>query len=649
MGGEPIDESQLYDAYLDAAMQGEAENPSAYLRRHGVEDASLLDSLKAAQQLVDDGRLLEQETIADQRLGDYRLVKRLGKGGMGIVFLAEQVSLHRLVALKVIRPDMQASAHAKERFIREARAVARLRHPHIVTVFDFGEDRDMLYIAMELVPGKGLDDLLHDLEGRGPLPVEQVLRWLVPIVEAVHVAHEQGIIHRDIKPSNVIISKEGVPILLDFGLARESLSEQSTITMSFIGTPTYASPEQLIPGEGKLDRRTDIYSLGVMLYRCLSGQLPFDIKLSADSIEKFLANDAPPVRGLRPELSRELEAVVHKALAKDPDARYPDAAALAHDLRALLEHRPIASSRSTELRLADALERALPGCAIDEFLCPGSHGKIFRGRFPGQQGDVAIKLMDAWIAENAADKFLLEAERAARVDHPHVANVLACGHDGGCCYVVSQLHAGTDLQRLVEEQGPLPLEEALSLVRRVGLGLHAVHEADTLHRDVKPGNIYVDLDTEEVMLIDFGLSADLAHGQAVAQAQAGFGTPAVMAPEVCLGQTAGTASDQYALAVTLFFLLSGRFPFTDPSPLALLQMHIHQPPPPLPPHVPRQVSRAVGRALAKKPGGRFDDVLGFITALDAPPPPAGPPRERLLWLVLPGVLVLLAVAWWIWG
>ncbi len=626
-------------------MDGEVEEPSAYLNRHGIEDASLLQSLKAAQQLVVDGRVVEEEQIANQRLGDYRLVSKLGKGGMGIVFLAEQVSLHRLIALKVIRPDMQASANAKERFIREARAVARLRHPHIVTVFDFGEDRGMLYIAMELVPGRGLNDLLEEAEARGDrVGPEQILAWLVPIARAVHMAHEQGIIHRDIKPSNILISREGHPVLLDFGLARENLSEQSTITMSFIGTPAYASPEQLVPGDKKIDRRTDIYSLGVCLYRCLAGQLPFEIKLSAESIERFLRSEAPPLRSLRPDLTRELEHVVHRALAKEPEDRYANAGELADDMQALLERRPISDAASGELRWADALEKAVPGLCVRAFLGPGSHGKLFRGRFPGQAEPVLIKLMDSWVAERASERFLVEAAKAAQVEHPHIARVLNHGLAGECCFVVSELHQGRSLQELVEAQGPLPLEEALRLVRRIGLGLDAMHAAGVVHRDVKPAHIFVQLDDGDVMLMEPGLSAELSHGQESGQAQTGLGSPALMAPEVCLGRAAEAASDQYALAVTLCFLLTGHYPFSDPSPLALLQMHIHKRPPALPAAVaPRHVSRAVARALEKKPAARFPGVLAFVQALEAPASRQFPLAPQMGLLVL-AIFALAAVA-----
>ncbi len=349
--GADSPEDLLYEQYLDAALAGALESPEAFCARHGVASVALRERLAALHKLIDARRapsgrpgvpLAAEPGLPWPRLGEFRLLKRLSEGGMGVLYLAEQESLGRRVALKVIRPELAGSASAAERFRREAKAVARLRHPHIVAVHAFGEENGVLWCAMELVPGRSLAELLDEARAAGvPPKVADVLRWIESIARALEAAHEQGILHRDVKPSNIRVAPDGRALLVDFGLARDLGSDAPTLTHDFAGSPAYASPEQVENRHGSLDGRTDVYSLGVTLHECLTLVQPF----AADSVERvfhrILSEDPPRVGRLRPDVPRDLEVVTQRAIEKDAARRYASARHLADDLLAVLELRPI--------------------------------------------------------------------------------------------------------------------------------------------------------------------------------------------------------------------------------------------------------------------------------------------------------------------
>jgi len=256
---------------------------------------------------------------------------------MGNVYLAEQQGLGRIVALKVIRPELRGSREATARFEREAQAIARLRHPNLVTVYGAGVEQGVHFLAMELVPGRGLDDLL----ARDPPPWRRAVGWAAQLARALAYAHAQGIVHRDVKPANIRITPDDRPLLLDFGVAYDMGADRTALTRTFAGSPAYAAPEQIDPRGGTVDGRTDVYALGVTLYQCLTGDVPF----AADTVERVfartLADDPPPPRQSHRGLPRDLDVVVLKAMEKEPARRYAGAAELADDLEAVLQHRPI--------------------------------------------------------------------------------------------------------------------------------------------------------------------------------------------------------------------------------------------------------------------------------------------------------------------
>jgi serine/threonine protein kinase len=268
------------------------------------------------------------------RLGSYRVLKVLGAGGMGVVFLAEDPGLERRVALKAMLPALAASDSARLRFLREAKTAAAIEHDHIVPIFQVGEDHGVPFIAMPFLKGEPLD---ARLERDKALPISEILRIGREAAEGLAAAHEQGLVHRDIKPANLWLeAPRGRVKILDFGLARASTDNvQLTQQGAIIGTPAYMAPEQ---GSGQaLDGRCDLFSLGCVLYRLATGQLPFK---GADTVSTLLAvataNPPPPAK-LRPELPAALSSLVMQLLAKNPEERPQSAKAVAEALSGMGE------------------------------------------------------------------------------------------------------------------------------------------------------------------------------------------------------------------------------------------------------------------------------------------------------------------------
>jgi beta-lactam-binding protein with PASTA domain/predicted Ser/Thr protein kinase len=302
-----------------------------------------------------------ENTVVD---GRYRVLYQLGSGGMAEVFCAEDAHLGRRVALKVLNPRHAQDAQFVERFRREASAAAGLQHPHIVNVFDRGDHDGTYYIAMELLHGRQLKDLVAE---EGALPLERAIDLTIQVLEAAAFAHRGGIVHRDFKPQNVMVDEHGRVKVTDFGIARAGTSEM-TETGSILGTAQYLSPEQ---AQGRsVAEASDLYSIGVMLFEMLTGELPFTGDSAVAIAVKHLQEPPPSPRALRPDLPPALEAVVLRALAKDPAHRFADAeefAATLQKVRAGLENGALGASVLPPLPVLPPLvdEDGLPAEAVE--------------------------------------------------------------------------------------------------------------------------------------------------------------------------------------------------------------------------------------------------------------------------------------------
>ena len=272
-------------------------------------------------------------TLTGQRLGTYQLREKIGQGGMGAVYKARDLSLDRVAAVKVLPAALAADKVYVQRFVREARAIAKLSHRNLVHIYHVGQRDGLYYFAMEFVSGR---TLRQQLAATGPLGVEEFLRVAGQVLSALGRIHSVGVTHRDVKSANVIVEAEtGRAVLTDFGLAKEQESEPGapeglTAAGVVLGTPEYMSPEQ---AEGRpADARSDLYSFGIMAYEMLAGKVPFRAPSALAVLRKHVEEPPPPLAGLRPGLPPALEAAVTRLLAKKPEERHRSAAALAADL-----------------------------------------------------------------------------------------------------------------------------------------------------------------------------------------------------------------------------------------------------------------------------------------------------------------------------
>ena len=273
-------------------------------------------------------------------LGPYQLLEEIARGGMGVVYRAQQPGLNRDVAVKVILAGPFAGPTAIARFRTEAKAAARLRHPHIVTVHEFGEAGGHHWLSMDYVAGQTLAALTRE----GPLPARLAARHVRAVADAVAHAHRHGVIHRDLKPGNVIIDGDDEPRVTDFGLAKQLDQHDSpTLTGQALGTPGFAAPEQLSPKLGTVDARSDVYGLGALLYHLLTGRPPFLAGSLAETIEQTAHAEPAPPRALNPAVPRDLETICLKCLAKEPARRYATAHEVAQELARWLAGEPIAA------------------------------------------------------------------------------------------------------------------------------------------------------------------------------------------------------------------------------------------------------------------------------------------------------------------
>jgi tRNA A-37 threonylcarbamoyl transferase component Bud32 len=329
--GSPLDRQVLIDANPDLATDLES-----FFRNR--------DAIARISFSIADQRPFEAETVglsasgvADgtfvRYIGDYELLAEIARGGMGIVYKARQLSLNRIVALKMIRANRIASEEDITRFHAEAEAAANLDHPNITPIFEVGEHTGQPYFSMKLIEGTNLGESLSEFRG----DLHRAVTVLAKVARAVHHAHECGVLHRDLKPSNILLDARGEPFVTDFGLAKRLDNDSAlTTTGAVVGTPSYMAPEQAVGDASRLSPGVDIYGIGAILYELLTGRAPFRGETVAATLT-LVASELPvPPRFIDASVSRELEAICLKCLEKDPTSRYGTASDLADDLERFL-------------------------------------------------------------------------------------------------------------------------------------------------------------------------------------------------------------------------------------------------------------------------------------------------------------------------
>jgi serine/threonine-protein kinase len=632
-------------------------------------------------------------------LGKYRLGRRLGRGGMGVVYEAEDTLLKRRVAVKLLPDSAAADPETVQRFVREGRSVARLNHPHVVTIYEVDQRDGVYYLVMERIDGGSVQEMLR---ARGKLPWQEATRILIDACRGLAAAHAAGLIHRDLKPANLMCTRDGVVKLADFGLARPAQVSATGITVpgAVVGTLDFMSPEQC-RGE-QLDGRTDIYSLGATYFALLTGRPPYR---GDDTLEVMFAHCAQPIPDPctgDPDIPAGCAAVVQRALAKYPAERQASAAEMLHQLQALLPPddatligppplAPVAAegtqlppgsaeaaclARSgTFLPTAPAVAGSIPGYEIIRELGRGGMGVVYEARQAGLNRTVALKMILAGghAGETELARFRIEAEAIARLQHPHIVQIHEVGEwrAGGrgppLPYFSLEYCPCGSLERKLAGT-PLPPPEAAALVERLARAMHAAHQKGVLHRDLKPANVLLAEDGTP-KITDFGLAKELdpvnpegAWGNALTSTGAVLGTPSYMAPEQAQsqGQPLEPACDIYALGAILYECLTGRPPFKAATPLdTLLQVMQVDPvsPAQLNAKVPRDLETICLKCLRKEPPKRYataEDLANDLRCFQAGEPikarPVGKTERLLKWirrrptaagLIVTGTLLLL--------
>jgi tRNA A-37 threonylcarbamoyl transferase component Bud32 len=345
------------------------------------------------------------DLLEGRNLGKYRVLEPLGRGGMARVYRAYHPQLDRYVAIKVLRSDLVEEEEFLARFKREARAVAALRHPNIVQVFDFDVEGDIYYMVMELLQGDTLATRLNDYQAREEqMPWGEVVRVLLDILGGLAYAHGEGMVHRDVKPANVLLTRRGQAVLTDFGIAQIVGGTRYTVSGALMGTLSYMAPEQGL--EGRCDTRSDLYSLGIVFYETLLGEPPFDAETPLAILMKHVNDPLPLPRQIDPTIPLPLERVVLKALAKRPEDRFQSAEEMAGALR-----------RAAEEAGIDLPGRVSPPLSFTTAEAPSESVAVLSGSARG-------KVRDAEFAAEDTDASLgkrLAAEAAAQKAAPAAA------------------------------------------------------------------------------------------------------------------------------------------------------------------------------------------------------------------------------------
>jgi serine/threonine protein kinase len=556
-----------------------------------------------------------------RRIGKYKILEEIGRGGFAVVYKARDTELDRIVALKVLHPYWTADPDFVTRFRREARAAARLRHPHIVTVYEASEAEGQLYIAMEYLPGRTLGELL---EAERVLPLERALPILEQIADALDHAHAQGVVHRDVKPANVAVeeTEQGLQVtLMDFGLVK-AMAGSSALTSqgTLLGSPEYMAPEQADPEQAaEIGPAADRYALGIVAYQMLTGRVPFPGNIPA-TLNAHEHKPVPPPRSLHPSLSGAVEAALRRMLAKAPADRFPSACTFVARLQEAQLHPTI----STRVEVAMNQELIGDRYQIIEKVGEGGFSEVSLAIDRHLNRKVAVKRSSLRSLDAThRERFLSEARILANVRHRHIITIYSLEERDDYLYIVMEYaDQGSLLDQINASPGGLPIDYVVDVGIAMCKALSVVHSEGIIHRDVKPHNILLITEQGEgrpvPKLADFGLARDITRTPITPTGQQPVGTLQYMPPEALKGRKADARWDAYALGATLYQALTRHLPLGDRIEEVVRNLGR----PPTPPRnyrsdVPVWLEKAILKALAPNRDRRYSTMRQMLADLES--------------------------------
>ncbi len=558
--------------------------------------------------------------ILDDR---YEILGLLAEGGMGEVYRARRTLLGDEVAIKIVRGE-HGGRGARDRFLRESRASARLRHPYIVSILDFNvDDDDHPFLVMELLNGLSVKD---EIVKKGTFTLADVQTIVPPLCSALQFAHDLGIVHRDLKPANIVAHEfapgQRVYKVVDFGLANLRDTQETRLTgpHEFLGTLAYASPEQLTGGV--VDARSDVYSFGAVVFEMLTGRVPFYGADPMALLNSHLNAPVPKVADVIADVPTWVDIAIGRALAKHPDERWTTIGEFGHALTAG------AGTSTTVIRTGAAQGGLLGTYELGARLGPGRLGSIvYRGTHRALGHPVAIRLLrrDAqrnW--EGVRARFMREAQ-ALQVAHPSIIQVRDYGEESDLLYLVTDYFEGQSLREVMTAAGPMPWARLAPLLAQLVEATRMLHRRKGLLCGVSPDimRITADDDGERLLISSAGVwqAQDLLatlqdktlRGTALADTELRY-----TAPELLTGRNADVRSDVFTMGVVAYEMATATLPYDGASMPELLGNMLRGDPvdPSVrQPTLPAHAAAALRKALRPSPDDRFPSAREFGDAL----------------------------------
>jgi len=545
-------------------------------------------------------------------IGKYTLLRMLGYGKNLSVYLAEQQIINRKVAIMLYDADDKELLAATQKAISH---LAFLDHPHIVKLYDADEYKETFFAVVEYIEGSSLWDMI---QSKNELPITVVLKLLICIADALDHMHSRGIIHGDVKPANVMVSLEGVPVLVSFGVI--GVIDSDVFRDQVVGTPQYLSPENWVGNRGI---QSDLWAFGITLFELITGELP--IAVTENDEIKFLVTSQTELdlSKFRKITSKPVIDIIEKCLQKDLSKRYQSATEVRRDLESALAYLESKWSEITSIALepgnailldVEYEEPGIPGqyreYQIIKEIGSGNYSTVFLAKDVIGNREAALKILrrEKIGGDRILSRFKREAKFLARINHPNIVKGYNYGQYGADCFIVMEMLSGITLEQAIDSDFVFDYLHALVVTIQILNGLDKIHAERTIHRDIKPANIMLLPDRAVVM--DIGI-AHFRGGERLTKSGEIVGTPRYLSPEQARGERITFHSDLFSVGVILYELLTGKIPFLADSTAGLIFKIATEVPDPISKHrrnLPQSIISFFNCMIAREPENRFQST-----------------------------------------